>query len=104
MIVAGRSFDPKAQKEELETPTLPLVSKSNIFFLHFEGNYDWIKIMFYTPPPDLAHAPKPGSACGDGDRLLLWVGKCLHHLHDPHLYEGCFLIGRLVEKNKDGYF
>ena len=26
MIMAGRSFDPKAQKEELETPTLPLVS------------------------------------------------------------------------------
>ena len=26
MIMAGRSFDPKAQKEELETPTLPLVT------------------------------------------------------------------------------
>ena len=26
MIMAGRSFDPEAQKKELETPTLPLVS------------------------------------------------------------------------------
>ena len=25
MIVAGRSFDAKAQEEELKTPTLPLV-------------------------------------------------------------------------------
>ena len=33
MIVAERSFDPKAQQEELETPTLPLVFQfSRIFF------------------------------------------------------------------------
>ena len=58
MIVAGRSFDAKAQEEELKTPTLPLVGSFGKF-KHLIINY------FNTP--DLDHAQKSGGSRGNGD-------------------------------------
>ena len=57
MIVAGRSFDAKAQEEELKTPTLPLVG--------FFGKFKHLIIDLISP--DLDHAQKSGGSCCHGD-------------------------------------
>ena len=56
MIVAGRSFDAKAQEEELKTPTLPLVGLCGKF-----------KHLINDLIPDLDHAQKSGGSCCHGN-------------------------------------